>query len=202
MTPSAPARHAVSTTASAAVLALAFGFFPTSPARAATAEPSVAPTSTCGILCLPVLAGSPDTAQPGRPRKTRDPAPPTSQPAPTAGVPVQPAPPQPPQGDAGPQDAAPPDPALPATPAGDVAPATASAAAGYRPPTGPSSGQDWNSPVTRSAAAAPMAAAVPARGQGSDGPEFLPIALGTLLVALSAGSFAWFTRYRNRLRSH
>ncbi|MFC4395850.1 hypothetical protein [Arthrobacter sedimenti] len=212
MTPSAPFRHAVSTTASAAVLALAFGFFPTGPALAATTAPSPTPASgtqstDCGLVCLPILAGSPDTGQNGRPRKSKEPAPPPAQPAPPAEPPAQPAQPQPPQADTTPQPDAPaPDPAAipataPAVPA-EPAPDTASAAAGYRPPTGPSSGQDWNSPVTRSAAPAQLAAAAPAGGQGPNGPALLPIVAGTVLLAVSAGAFAWWTRNRNRLRVH
>ncbi|MDP9987801.1 hypothetical protein J2S98_002970 [Arthrobacter oryzae] len=210
MTPSAPFRHAVSTTASAAVLALAFGFFPAGSALAATTAPSPAPASgtqatDCGLICLPILASSPDTGQNGRPRKSKEPAPPPAQPAPPAEPPAQPAQSQPPQADTAPQPAAPaPDPAaIPATAGADLdepAPGTASAAAGYRPPTGPSSGQDWNSPVTRSAAPAQLAAAAPVRGQAPGGPALLPIAAGTVLLAVSAGAFAWWTR--NRLRSH
>ncbi|VXB69122.1 hypothetical protein [Arthrobacter sp. 8AJ] len=171
MTPSAPVRHAVTTTASAAVLALAFGFFPTGPALAATADPTPAPASDtlapadCGLLCIPILASSPDAGPTGRPRKSKDP------------VPVAPVP-------------------------DDSAPETPSATAGYRPPTGPSSGQDWNSPVTRTTAPTKLAAVAPAGGGGPDGPAPGPIAIGTLLVGASAGAFAWWNRNRNRLRSH
>ncbi|TQJ61841.1 hypothetical protein FBY30_4159 [Arthrobacter sp. SLBN-83] len=213
MTPSAPLRHAVSTTASAAVLALAFGFFPAGPALAATAEPTPVPASDtqapsdCGLICVPILAGSPDSSQPGRPRKSKEPVAPPAPPAPPAEPPAQPAQPQPPQTNMPPQPVAPAlDPAaIPATEAAvpdEPAPDTASAAAGYRPPTGPSSGQDWNSPVTRSAAPAQLAAVAPAGGHGPDGPALLPIVAGTVLLAVSAGAFAWWTRNRNRLRSH
>jgi hypothetical protein len=207
MTPSAPVRHAVSTTASAAVLALAFGLFPAGPALAATTEPTPVPASDtqapsdCGLICMPILASSPDSAQPGRPRKSKEPVAPPAQPVPPAEPPAQPAQPvQPPPPQA---DIQPPDPAaVPATAEAVPEPAveTASAAAGYRPPTGPSSGQDWNSPVTRSAAPAQMAAAAPTRGRGSDGPALLPIVAGAVLLSVSAGAFVWWNR--NRLRSH
>ena len=73
----------------------------------------------------------------------------------------------------------------------------------HSPPTGPSSGVDWNSPVNRTAGPARMAAAAaPARDEGPGGPALLPIALGALLVGVSAGAFAWWNRNRNRLRSH
>ncbi|TQJ35897.1 hypothetical protein [Arthrobacter sp. SLBN-122] len=205
MTPPAPLLRTVSTTASAAVLALAIGFFPTGPALAATPEPS--PTGTqataeCGLICVPILANNPD---PGRPRKSKEPARPPAQPAPPAEPPAQPVQPQPPQGTTPPQ-ADTPDPAAPAAAVEEVpdgyATENPSAAAGYRPPTGPSSGVDWNSPVTRTAGPAQMAAASPARAQGPDGPTLLPIALGTLLVGVSAGAFAWWNRNRNRFRSH
>ena len=211
MTPSAPVRHAVSTTASAAVLALAFGFFPTGPALAATTAPTPAPTSDtqaasdCGLFCLPILASSPDTGQNGRPRKSREPAPPAS-PAPPAEAPARPAQPQPPQGGTQPQPDAPaPNPAgvpatAPAVP--DEPAASASPSAGYRPPTGPSSGKDWNSPVNRSGEPTQMAAIAPDGGQGPGGPALLPIIAGTVLLAVSGGAFAIWTRNRNRLRLH
>ncbi|UUL75954.1 hypothetical protein NG819_18295 [Pseudarthrobacter sp. Fe7] len=203
MTPSAPVLHAVSTTASAAVLALALGFFPAGPVLAATTAPSPAPLD-CGLICMPVLAGSPDAGQTGRPRKSKDPVPPPAQPAPPSEAPappVQQVQPQPAQA-----SVPPPDPAqLPATvepvPDGSV-PGSASATAGYQPPTGPSSGQDWNSPVTRSTAPTPLAAVAPTGGEGQGGPALGSIALGALLVGTSAGAFAWWNRNRNRLRSH
>ena len=153
---------------------------------------------------MPVLASSPDAGQTGRPRKSKDPVPPPAQPAPPSeppAPPVQPVQPQPTQA-----GVPAPDPAqLPAT----VEPVpeesalqTASATAGYRPPTGPASGQDWNSPVTRSAAPTQLAAVAPAGGEGPGGPALGPTALGTLLVGTSAGAFAWWNRNRNRLRSH
>src|SRR5438045_2378283 len=159
MTPSTPVRRAVSTTASAAVLALAFGFFPTGPALAATPDPSTSPAtgtqapSDCRLLRLPALANIPGPSQDGRPRKSQDPGQPP-QPTSPADGPAQPVQAQPPQANTPAQADAPPeantpDPAvLPVTP--EAAPdgsATQipSAAAGYRPPTGPSSGQDWNS---------------------------------------------------------
>ena len=211
MTPSAPILHAVSTTASAAALALALGFFPAGPALAAATAPSPTPASDtqapsdCGLVCVPILASSPDAGQTGRPRKSRDPVPPPAQPAPPAGVPaptLQPVQPQPAQ-----PDVPAPDPAqLPATvapdPEGAAATESPSATGGYRPPTGPSSGQDWNSPVTRSGGPTQMAAVAPAGGEGPGGPALGPIALGTLLVGTSAGAFAVWNRNRNRLRSH
>jgi len=216
MTLSAPIRQAVSTTASAAVLALAFGVFPAGPAFAATTAPTPVPASDpqapsdCGLVCLPILAGSPDTGQNGRPRKSKEPVAPPAQPAPPSQAPAelpaappaqtaQPVPPQPQQADQ------PADPAtVPATAGAAPEPATetASAAAGYRPPTGPSSGQDWNSPVSRSASPAQLAAAAPAGGPGSDGPALLPIVAGAVLLSVSAGAFAWWNRNRSRLRSH
>src|SRR3954463_5837663 len=96
MTPSTPVRRAVSTMASAAVLALAFGFFPTGPALAATADPSTSPlsdtqaASDCGLVCMPILASSPDAGQTGRPRKTKEPMQPPAQPAPPADPPAPP----------------------------------------------------------------------------------------------------------------
>lgn len=210
MTPSAPVLHAVSTTGSAAALALAFAFFPAGPAPAATASPSPGPASDtqapadCGLICMPLLASSPDAGQTGRPRKTKDPVPPPAQPAPPSEAPAQPAQPAQPQPTQANIPA--PDPSqLPATvePVPDEsAPGTASAPAGYRPPTGPSSGQDWNRPVTRSAAPTQLAAVAPAGGEGPGGPALGPIALGILLVGTSAGAFAWWNRNRNRLRSH
>ena len=188
-------------------MALALGIFPAGPAAAATAQPSptqasgTQTTTTCGLLCLPVLASSQDTSQNGRPRKSKDPVPAPTQPAPPAGdAPVQP--PQP----AGPPAATAPPADAPAVPGdagaapGDAATAAPSADAGYRPPTGPSSGQDWNSPVTRSAAPTQLAAVSPARGEGPGGPALLPIVLGTVMFALAAGAFTWWNR--NRLRSH
>ena len=217
MTPSTPVRRAVSTMASAAVLALAFGFFPSGPALAATPDPSASPVSDtqaasdCGLVCMPILASSPDAGQTGRPRKTKEPMQPPAQPAPPADPPAQPVESQQPQANTPPQAGTPPqantpDPAaLPATP--EAAPEGSatqapSAAAGYRPPTGPSSGQDWNSPVTRAAGADQLAAVAPAKAQDPAGPALLPIALGTLLVGASAGAFAWWNRNRNRLRAH
>ncbi|MFF1882471.1 hypothetical protein ACFVVC_13505 [Pseudarthrobacter sp. NPDC058196] len=207
MAPSAPVLRTVSTTATAAVMALAFGIFPAGPAAAATPQPSptqasgTQTTTDCGLLCLPVLASSPDTGQAGRPRKSKDPVPPPAQPAPPAGeAPVQPPQPAgPPAATAPPADASAPPGDAEAAPDG-AATATPSAGAGYRPPTGPSSGQDWNSPVTRSAAPTQLAAVSPARGEGPGGPALLPIALGTVLLAIAAGAFAWWNR--NRLRSH
>lgn len=208
MTPSTPVRHAVPATASAAVLALAFGFLPTGPALAVTADLSPAPASDtqapadCGLVCLPILASSPDAGQNGRPRKSREPAAPPAQPAPPAEPPAPTAQPvQPPPAQAGTQPPVP-----PAVPVTDEAPAepvpeTASAAAGYRPPTGPSSGKDWNSPVTRSPAPT-RAAAVRTHGGDTGGPAAGSLALGTLLVGASAGAFAVWNRNRNRLRSH
>lgn len=207
MTPSAPILRTVSTTASAAVLALALGLFPSGPALAATADPS--PTAgtqappDCGLVCVPILADNPD---PGRPRKSKEAAQPPAQPAPPAEPPAQPLQPQPTEPAAQPQAGTPEPAGPPATAAelpGGAATGTTSPAAGYRPPTGPSSGVDWNSPVNRTAGPARMAAAAaPARDEGPGGPALLPIALGTLLVGVSAGAFAWWNRNRNRLRSH
>lgn len=192
-------------------MALALGIFPAGAAAAAPLAAPAQPSSTqvsgtqttpdCGLLCLPVLASSPDTGQTGRPRKSKDPVPPTAQPAPPAAeAPVQPPQPAgPPAATAPPADAS--VPAADAEAASDGAPtAVPSADAGYRPPTGPSSGVDWNSPVTRSAAPTQLAAVSPARGEGPGGPALLPIALGTVLLAIAAGAFAWWNR--NRLRSH
>ncbi|MDT0169949.1 hypothetical protein [Pseudarthrobacter sp. BRE9] len=210
MTPSAPVLHTVSTTASAALLALSLGFLTTSPALAATPEPSPTGTqaaSDCGLVCVPILANNPD---PGRPRKSKEPAQPPAQPAPPAEPSAQPVQPQP-QGADTPRAGTPPQAGTPETAAPPVTAAeipeesvtgNPSAAAGYRPPTGPSSGMDWNSPVTRTAGPAQVAAAGPARSPGPDGPALLPIALGTLLVGVSAGALAWWNRNRNRLRSH
>jgi hypothetical protein len=204
MAPPAPVLRTVSTTAPAAFLALAFGFFPAGPALAATPQPTPTQasgsqtTSDCGLFCLPILASSPDSGQTGRPRKSKEPTQP-AQPAPPAEPAAQPAQPQPPQAGT----PAPDQTALPATPAAvpdEPGTTTPSAEAGYRPPTGPSSGQDWNSPVTRSAAPTQLAAVAPARGEVPGGPALLPIALGTVLLAIAAGAFAWWNR--NRLRSH
>ncbi|MDQ0665128.1 hypothetical protein QFZ35_003626 [Arthrobacter ulcerisalmonis] len=161
--------------------------------------------SDCGLLCLPVLANNPEPGQTGRPRKSKEPVQPPAQPAPPADAPAHPVQPQPPLAETPPQVDTPDPAALPAST--EVAPdepatETPSAAAGYRPPTGPSSGQDWNSPVTRSAGPSRLAAAAPARSQGPGGPALLPITLGTLLVGASAGAFAWWNRNRNRFRSH
>lgn len=205
MTPSAPVLHPVSTTASAALLALAIGFLSTGPALAATPEPSPTGTpasSDCGLVCVPILANNPD---PGRPRKSKEPAQPPAQPVPPAEPSAQPVQSQPPRADT-PAQAGTPETAAPPAAAAEVPEESAtenpSAAAGYRPPTGPSSGVDWNSPVTRTTGPAQMAAAAPARGQDPNGPALLPIALGALLVGVSAGAFAWWNRNRNRLRSH
>ncbi|GGH89722.1 hypothetical protein ACFFGR_11885 [Arthrobacter liuii] len=208
MTPSAPVLYAVSTTASAAALALAFGFFPAGPALAASPEPSPTPVSgtqappDCGLVCLPVLASSPDAGQTGRPRKSREPAPQPAQPAPPAEAPGPPVQPPAPPADTPPAADPSAVPAASEAPPGEPVPdsASASAAAGYRPPTGPSSGQDWNSPVTRSARPTQLAAVAPAPGRGPDGPALLPTVLGALLVGVAAGAFAWWNR--NRLRSH
>jgi hypothetical protein len=187
-------------------MALAFGIFPAGPAAAApqpsaTQASGTQTTPDCGLLCLPVLASSPDTGQTGRPRKSKEPVPQPAQPAPPAAeAPVQPAQPAgPPAATAPPADAS--APAADADAATDgAATAGPSADAGYRPPTGPSSGKDWNSPVTRSAEPTQLAAVSPARGEGPGGPALLPIALGTVLLAIAAGAFAWWNR--NRLRSH
>lgn len=207
MAPSAPVLRTVSTTVTAAVLALAFGFFPAGPALAATPQPS--PTQAagtqappdCGMLCLPILASSPDAGQTGRPRKSKEPVPPPAQPAPPGGeVPVQPPQPAGP-GAATPPPADAPDPSTAADSA-DEGPATGtpSAEAGYRPPTGPSSGQDWNSPVSRSPGPTQVAAVAPVHDEGPGGPALASIALGAVLLAIAAGAFAWWNR--NRLRSH
>ncbi|MHC6231512.1 hypothetical protein ACX5I6_18320 [Arthrobacter sp. MMS24-T111] len=207
MAPSAPVLRTVSTTATAAVMALAFGIFPTGPAAAATPQPSptqasgTQTTPDCGLLCLPVLASSPDTGQTGRPRKSKDPVPPPAQPAPPpAEAPVQPPQPAGPPAATAPQADASVPPADAEAANDGAATAVQSADAAYRPPTGPSSGKDWNSPVTRSAAPTQLAAVSPARGEGPGGPALLPIALGTVLLAVAAGAFAWWNR--NRLRSH
>jgi hypothetical protein len=93
--------------------------------------------------------------------------------------------------------------APPAEPEGPTTDPTASAATRSvvsPPPTGASSGQDWNTPVTRSAKATRVADVAPANDPGDGGPALLPIIAGTLLLGAAGVAFTWLGR--NRLRAH
>jgi outer membrane biosynthesis protein TonB len=205
MTPSSPVFRVASTTASAAVLAITVGLFPGGPAAADSAEPTPASTTSpdqCLLVCWSGPTEDPAAAGPTRTRKPKEPE---SPPAPPADP--LPAPPQQPA----PSDTAPAgtDP-LPATPAaepedtvaGPSVAATATGSAGSPPPTGASSGQDWNTPVTRSAQASRVAAVTPGRDPGSGGPALLPIIAGVLLLGAAGASFIWWGRNRFRPRAH
>ena len=204
MTPSSPALRVVSIAAAAAVLAMAVSFFPGRPAAAdsaATAPAATpgaqAPADDCGLVCLPILDGRPEPADPEQPRQTTTgtPAPPPAAEAPAG--------PQAPG--ASPAAAVPgtvpstPDPADGAAPDGAPAEATAPGTS-PAPPKSSAAGPDWNTPVTRSARATQAAAITAGSGAGTGGPELLPIAAGTLLVGAGGGAFIWWGR--NRLRTH
>jgi outer membrane biosynthesis protein TonB len=205
MTPSSPVFRVASTTASAAVLAITVGLFPGGPAAADSPEPTPASTTSpeqCLLVCWSGPANDPEPAGPTRTGKPKNPE---SPPAPPAD-PV-PAPPQQPT----PSDTRPartdPAPAAPAaepegTAAGPSVAATATGSAGSPPPTGASSGQDWNTPVTRSAQASRVAAVTPGRDPGSGGPALLPIIAGVLLLGAAGASFIWWGRNRFRPRAH
>ncbi|MDT0194572.1 MULTISPECIES: hypothetical protein [unclassified Arthrobacter] len=77
--------------------------------------------------------------------------------------------------------------------------ATATGLTASPPPTGASSGRDWNTPVTKSAKATRVAAVAP-DGDSGGGPALLPVIAGILLLGAAAASFAWWGR--NRLRAH
>lgn len=70
------------------------------------------------------------------------------------------------------------------------------------PPTGASSGQDWNTPVTKPAKATPAAAVAPAGDPGPAGPALLPIIAGVLLLGMAGASFIWWGRNRFRVGAH
>jgi outer membrane biosynthesis protein TonB len=205
MTPSSPVFRVASTTASAAVLAITVGLFPVGPAAADSAEPAPASTPSpdqCLLVCWSGPTEDPETAGPTRTRKPKDPESPPAPPAePVPAPPVQPAPsdtpaagtdPVPAQPVAEPEDTA----------AGPSAAATATGSAGSPPPTGASSGQDWNTPVTRSAQASRVAAVNPGRDPGSGDPALLPIIAGVLLLGAAGASFIWWGRGRFRAGAH
>jgi outer membrane biosynthesis protein TonB len=205
MTPSSPVFRVASTTASAAVLAITVGLFPAGPAAADSEEPAPASTTSpdqCLLVCWSGPTEDPETAGPTRTRKPKDPESPPAPPAePVPAPPVQPAPsdtpaagtdPVPAQPVAEPEDTA----------AGPSAAATATGSAGSPPPTGASSGQDWNTPVTRSARASRVAAVTPGRDPGSGGPALLPIIAGVLLLGAAGASFIWWGRSRFRAGAH
>ena len=205
MTPSSPVFRVASTTASAAVLAITLGLFPVGPAAADSEEPAPASTPSpdqCLLVCWSGPTEDPETAGPTRTRKPKDPESPPAPPAePVPAPPVQPAPsdtpaagtdPVPAQPVAEPEDTA----------AGPSAAATATGSAGSPPPTGASSGQDWNTPVTRSAQASRVAAVNPGRNPGSGDPALLPIIAGVLLLGAAGASFIWWGRSRFRAGAH
>lgn len=203
MTPSSPVFRVASTTASAAVLALTVALFPGGPAAADSTEPT--PVSTTSpdqcflVFCGSEPAGDQGPADPTRTRKPKEPESPPAPPAdPVPAPPEQPAPsvvppasdPVPPAPDVEPEESA----------AGPSASATAYT--GSPPPTGASSGQDWNTPVTRSATASRVAAVVPADDSGRGGPVLLPIIAGVLLLGAAGASFFWWGRTRLRGGAH
>jgi outer membrane biosynthesis protein TonB len=206
MTPSSPVFRVASTTASAAVLAITVGLFPAGPAAADSPEPTPMSTTSpeqCFLLfCGPGPAGDQGPAEPTRTQKptkqpenppapSMDPVPaPPEQPAPSVATPaVDPVP------------AAPS--AVPEETAGSPAAHTSAAGAvSSPPPTGASSGQDWNTPVTRSAQASRVAAVTPGRDPGSGDPAFLPIIAGVLLLGAAGASFIWWGRNRFRPGAH
>jgi outer membrane biosynthesis protein TonB len=205
MTPSSPVFRVASTTASAAVLAITVGLFPGGPAAADSPEPTPASTTSpeqCLLVCWSGPANDPEPAGPTRTGKPKNPESPPAPPAdPVPAPPEQPAP----------SDTRPagtdPAPAAPAaepegTAAGPSVAATATGSAGSPPPTGTSSGQDWNTPVTRSAQASRVAAVTPGRDPGSGGPALLPIIAGVLLLGAAGASFIWWGRNRFRPRAH
>jgi outer membrane biosynthesis protein TonB len=205
MTPSSPVFRVASTTASAAVLAITVGLFPGGPAAADSPEPTPASTTSpeqCLLVCWSGPANDPEPAGPTRTGKPKNPESPPAPPADPVPAPPQ----QPPISDA-PPAATHPVPAPPAaepqdTAAGPSVAATATGSAGSPPPTGASSGQDWNTPVTRSAQASRVAAVTPGRDPGSGGPALLPIIAGVLLLGAAGASFIWWGRNRFRPRAH
>ncbi|MGX1161767.1 hypothetical protein FBY31_4172 [Arthrobacter sp. SLBN-100] len=93
--------------------------------------------------------------------------------------------------------------ALSAEPEDSAGPtASATGYAGSPPPTGTSSGQDWNTPVTRSAQASRVAAVTPGRDSGSSNSGLLPIIGGVLLLGAAGASFIWWGRNRFRAGAH
>lgn len=204
MTPSSPVLRVASTTASAAVLAITLALFPAGPASAQTTEPTPASTTSPDqcflVFCGAEPAGDPKPAEPTRTRKPREPQSPPAPPAdPVTAAPEQPAP------SVAPPDHTVPVPVAPAAePEESTSPSavTATGSSVSPPPTGPSSGQDWNTPVTRSARASRVAAVTPGRDPGSGDPAVLPIIAGVLLLGAAGASFLWWGRNRSRLRAH
>ncbi|WP_104042891.1 hypothetical protein [Arthrobacter sp. ZGTC412] len=209
MTPSSPVLRVVSTTASAAVLALSAGpFFPGGQAAADSPEPTPATASAsqaadkCLLLCLPVLGEDSAPTETVRPLKAKEPAAPPAQPAAPA-----PGPPDPSAGPAEPPAQTAPAPAAPSgapepeeTDPGQAAPEATTPGASPTPSNGPTSTSNWDTPVTRSATATQVAAVSGAGDPGADAPALLPIMAGVLLVGAAGAAFAWWGR--NRIGAH
>ncbi|MFP5368740.1 MAG: hypothetical protein ACLGIS_18280 [Actinomycetes bacterium] len=203
MTPSTPVLRVASTTASAAVLAIALCFLPGGTAGADSTEPTPASTTSpdqCLLLfCEPGTAADPKPGEPTRTQKPKEPESPPAPPAdPVPAPPQQPAPPVAPPAGTAPVPAA--TPAETEEPAAEPTTSAATETAVSPPPTGPSNGHDWNAPVTRSATATRVAAVASAGDSGDGGPTLLPIIAGTLLLGAAGASFAWWGR--NRFRTH
>jgi hypothetical protein len=201
MTPSAPVLRYVPATAAAAVLAVTLCFFPDGPASADSTEPTPAATTSPDqcflLLCEPQTAADPKPGEPARTQKPREPQSPPAPPAdPVPAPPQQPAPPVETPAGTVPAPGAPL--AEPEEPTSEPTVSSATESAVSPPPTGASSGHDWNKPVTKSATATRVAAVAPADGDG--GPALLPIIAGTLLLGVAAAAFAWWGR--NRFRTH
>jgi hypothetical protein len=202
MPPSSPLLRAVSTTATAAALALAITLPTGGTALADPPEPTdTATTATTAPGCPEGCTTAPATTGAGEqgPTKTAKPeydswlpAPtPAAEPAaPSATAPAAPATSADAAAAAGPEETA-----AAESPAEETAGPTASA-----PTTAaPSSESNWNKPVT-SAPKASQAGSVARAGDGPGGPNLPAVAAGVLLVGVGGGSFAWWGR--NRLRAH
>lgn len=183
MTSSHPAIRAMSTTASAAVLALSVGF---SAGGAAAAE-SPAPTANpdCADSCLGTYARNGE----GRGKNKETPGPPAP--------PAAPEPPAPEAPVADPLPAAPvtdpPQPPATQAPAKSATPAPSASSA-----TETSTEPAWDSPYTGSSR--PTQAAALSGAGSSGGPDPLNITAGGMLVGISAAAFAWYGR--SRVRAH
>jgi outer membrane biosynthesis protein TonB len=203
MTPSSPVFRVASTTASAAVLAITLGLFPGGPAAADSPEPTPVSTTSPDQCLLVCWSGPADNTEPAEPARTRKPKDPESPPAPP--VDPVPAPPEQPAPSDTPPAGTDPVPSAPAAEPEEAAAGPSPAATGSvgsPPPTGASSGQDWNTPVTRSAQASRVAAVTPGRDPGSGDPALLPIIAGVLLLGAAGASFIWWGRNRFRAGVH
>jgi outer membrane biosynthesis protein TonB len=204
MTPSSPVFRVALTSASAVVLAITLGLVPGGPAAADSTQPipasTTAPEQCVLLFCGPAPADDPKPAEPTRTQKPTEPQSPPAAPAdPVPAPPEQPAPSVAPPAETAPSPAA-----QSAGPEESPSPSRAAAtgAAASPPPTGASSGQDWNTPVTRSAKPTPVAAVTTPGDPGPDGPALLPVIAGVLLLGTACASFVWWGRNRYRVGAH